>query len=134
MRGTRTLVFAGLLVMAATAAQAQQTPARGYKAVHLFNVAAQDEAQFLMGIAQLNDAVAKAGIPDVRYRVWKVQGQAKGPQEYLYESTWPDKATYDKAHANPEFKKVLERVEPLMSRLLKDYAYNRYAEVALPKP
>lgn len=136
MRGSRTLVFVGLLVLVATAVQAQQTPAptRGYKAVHLFNIAAQDETQFLLGLSQASEAIAKAGFPDVRYRVWKVQGQPQGSHEYIWESTWPDKATYDKVHNDPGFKKVMDRVEPMISKLLKDHVYNRYAEVALPKP
>ena len=137
MRGSRTLVFVGLLVVvAAAAARAQQTPAptRGYKAVHLFNIAAQDETQFLVGLSQASEAIAKAGFPDVRYRVWKVQGQPQGAQEYIWESTWPDRATYDKVHSNAEFKKILDRVEPMMSKVLKDHVYNRYTEVALPKP
>jgi hypothetical protein len=101
-----------------------------FKAVHLFNVASgAAEADLLRALDEMNQVIAKAGHPESRYRVWKVQGDQQGSQAYLFESNWPDRAVYAKVHDDPSYKRAFERLQPAIEASMKDHVYNRYLEV-----
>ena len=104
------------------------------KTVHLFNVAsAADEANLLGALDEMNQAIVKAGYPQSRYRVWKVQANQQGSHAYLWESNWPDRATYAKVHATEIYQRAFERVRSAIETSVKDPVYNRYDEVPVAK-
>ena len=104
------------------------------KTVHLFNVAsAAAEADLLGALDEMNQAIAQAGYPQSRYRVWKVQGDQQGSHAYLWESTWPDAAAYAKVHETQSYQRAFERVRSAIEGSMKDHVYNRYVEVPVAK-
>ena len=104
------------------------------KTVHLFNVAsAAAEADLLGALDEMNQVIAKAGYPQSRYRVWKVQGDPQGSHTYLWESTWPDPAAYAKVHEDQAYQGAFERVRSTIDASMKDHVYNRYLEVPVAK-
>ncbi len=116
----------------AVTARAEAPPRTAFKTVHLFNLAsASAEAQLLSDLGDVNAAIAQAGHPDSRYRVWKVAGEKQGAHAYLWESTWADRATYDKVHAHSAFQAALKRATPSLQAALTDHVYNQYTELAV---
>ncbi len=105
------------------------------KTVHLFNVASGPaEADLLGALDEMNQAIAKEGYPQSRYRVWKVQGDQQGSHAYLWESTWPDRATYAKVHEAQSYQRAFEHVRSAIQASVKDEVYNRYVEVPVARP
>jgi hypothetical protein len=80
----------------------------------------------------MNAVVAKAGHPDVRYRLYKVVGKQSGNYNYLWESTWPSGDVYDKVHKSAGWESAMKR-HPQADDLMKGEVYNRYVEVAPAK-
>ena len=125
-------IIAWLVVgcIATTATLAQEPAPKGpFKAVHLVTLTDAEAATIQNAIAEMNGAVAKAGHPDIRYRLYKVTGKQAGSFNYLWESSWPNGEVYQKVHDSPEWvatMKKLSGLEPIM----KNEIYNRYVEVA----
>jgi hypothetical protein len=133
------LVLGCVLVLGATASAGERpatpSPIQAFKTVHLFNVASgAAEAQLLSDLSEMNQAITKAGHPESRYRVWKVDGEQQGTRAYLWESTWADRATYDKVHRHPEYEASIKRVGTTLEAALADHVYNRYTEVSVTPP
>ena len=131
MRSTLTLVF-GLCVLVSAAVRAQEQPPppeKPFKALHLFNLpSAEAETKVLSVVADLNDAVAKAGHPKIRYQLWKVAGAQQGAHAYLLESTWPGRAVYEEVHDGAVFK-AAQAKHPEVAKLFEGEVYNRLVEV-----
>lgn len=131
MRSRWTFVFA-LCVLAGAVSLAQELPPppeTTFKALHLFNLAPTDtEEKVLAVLADLNAVTAKAGHPEIRYRLWKVSGPQQGGHAYLFESTWPGRAVYEKIHDHPDFQAAVDK-HPGAREMLKDEVYNRLVEV-----
>ena len=114
---------------AAVAFGQEPPPDKPFKAVHLVNLAsASEEAALITALADMNQAVTKAGQPSIRYRLWKVAGQQKGSHAYLWESSWPGRAVYEAVHNHAEWVAAAKR-HPEMEKIMKDEVYNRYVEV-----
>lgn len=128
------LVASVVLLMAGLSTGRALAEGPSMKTVHLFNLAsAAAEADLLGALDEMNQAIAKAGYPQVRYRVWKVQGDQQGTNAYLWESTWPDKATYAKVHASEPYKRAFERVHAAIEGSVKGQVYNRYVELPVAR-
>ena len=127
--------LAALLVSAlATVLQAQEpTPKEPFKTVHLVNLTSADVATLQAALADLNAAMAKAGHPEIRYRVFRVVGKQMGSYNYLWESSWPSGAVYDQVHKDPAYMAATTK-HPEVERLMKNEIYNRYVEVTSGKP
>jgi hypothetical protein len=123
---TRAAVALGMLVIS-TAAQ-EAPPTQAFKAVHLTNLTPQQVAALQAWMTDMNAVIAKAGHPDVRYRLYKVTGKQAGKYEYMWESSWPGGEVYRKVHDSPEWTAVSGR-HPGLGGLLQDEIYNRYVEV-----
>src|SRR5689334_8075793 len=99
-----TMARRGLLVSVVCGLMSGMSPGRvraegpAFKTVHLFNLASGAEPDLLAALEEVNQAIAKEGYPESRYRVWKVQGDQQGGHAYLWESTWPDRTVYSKVH------------------------------------
>jgi len=52
------------------------------------------EATLLAALADVNAAVADAGHPEIRYRLYKVVCKQTGNYIYMWESSWPSGAVY----------------------------------------
>jgi hypothetical protein len=119
-----------LLAIVAADAQSPRTDAE-FKTVHLFNLrSAGDEEKLLALLRQFNDLFAKLGQPGIRYRVWKVAAaEARGGTRYIWESTWPNRAIYEKIHNLPDYKSTFERLSPEIARLMSEHIYNQYVEL-----
>lgn len=128
-------LLAGVAFLAASMSTGRaQAEGPTVKTVHLFNVASgAAEADLLGALDEMNQAIAKEGYPQSRYRVWKVQSNQQGSHAYLWESTWPDRATYAKVHEAQSYKRAFERVQSAIERSVKDPVYNRYVEVPVAK-
>jgi len=112
----------------------EAAPPGPFKAVHLVNLkSAADEATLRAALADLNAVVSAAGFPDIKYRIFKVTGKQTGKHNYLWESSWPSGAVYDKVHADPAWDAAVKK-HPGMRALLDDDVYNRYVEIATAKP
>jgi hypothetical protein len=119
-------VVLGMFVISAAAQEAP--PAGAFKAVHLTNLTPQQVAALSAWMADMNAVIAKAGHPDIGYRLYKVTGTQVGKYEYMWESSWPSRDVYTKIHNSPEWKVVAER-HPGLDGIMKDEIYNRYVEV-----
>lgn len=107
-------------------------PSTAFKAVHLVTLNDAQAATLLTGLTDLNAAVAKAGHPEIRYRLFKVTGQQAGTFNYLWESSWPSREVYQKVHDDSAYKAAIGR-HPNLQELLKEQVYNRYVEVTPAK-
>jgi hypothetical protein len=118
------------LVLVLAAAVAQEAPPKdAFKAVHLVNVtSASDVAELQSMIADMNAAVAKAGYPNIRYRLFKVFGTQAGTYNHLLESSWPGGEAYDRVHKSAGWLAAAQK-HPEFARITKDQVYNRYVEV-----
>jgi hypothetical protein len=127
------LVLALLVVVPAVRAHAQEpAPKEAFKAVHLVTLTSADVATLLAALADINAAVAKAGHPEVRYRLYSVVGKQAGSHNYMWESSWPSGAVYDKVHQSPAWQAATKK-HPQMEQLMKNEIYNRYVEVTSAK-
>ncbi len=135
MRHVTSLIL-HLVVIAAfgTPVLAQDAPPKeAFKAVHLMNLKSPaDVTAVQVAIADMNKAVATAGYPNIRYRLYKVVGKQAGAFAYLWESSWPGGDVYDKVHNHPEWIASSQR-HPELAAYMKDEVYNRYVEVAAGK-
>jgi hypothetical protein len=134
MKALRTfLVLLLLATVAGATAAAQDTPPSGpFKAVHLTNLKTDAEvAQLQAAIADMNAVVAKAGYPNIKYRLFKVAGTRSGSHEYLWESSWPGADVYNKIHNSAAWRESTQKHQ--MDNLLRDEIYNRYIEVPAAK-
>jgi len=123
-----------LSAVLASAALAQEAPPEGpFKAVHLVGLTSAAEVATLQAaLDDMNAVVAKAGHPDVRYRLYKVVGKQNGNYNYLWESSWPSGDVYDKVHKSAGWESAMKR-HPKADDLMKGELYNRYVEVAPAK-
>ena len=135
MRQVHSLVLHLVVIAAfATPALAQDAPPKeAFKALHLVTLkSAADVTTLQAAIADMNKAVATAGHPDIRYRVYKVFGKQAGAHNYLWESSWPSGDVYQKVHEHPEWV-AASRKHPELEALMKGEVYNRYVEVPAAK-
>ena len=135
MRRTHRMLLLVLLVaVLGTGPRAQESaPREAFKAVHLVTLTSTEMATLLAALADLNTAVAEAGHPEIRYRLYKVVGKQVGNHNYMWESSWPSGAVYDRVHNSPAFQAATKK-HPEMERLMKNEVYNRYVEVTSAKP
>jgi hypothetical protein len=102
----------------------------GFRTVHQFSLSsAEEEGRLLAVLDEFNRLFSKLGYPQVSYRLWRVQEGEADRFTHLYDSTWPDKSTYDKVHQDPAYKKLLEKHLPFLRQVLKDEAYSKYLEI-----
>jgi hypothetical protein len=120
------VVLVGMTLISAVAQEAP--PAQAFKAVHLTNLTPEQVAALQAWMTDMNAAMAKAGHPEIRYRLYKVIGKQAGKYEYLWESSWPSGDVYTKIHNSPEWRAVVERHSGI-DAVLRDETYNRYVEV-----
>jgi hypothetical protein len=126
------LVFA--MICGATTMLAQPpapAPSEGFKAVHLVSLTPTQESSLLAALTDVNAAVAQAGHPDIRYRLYKVSGKQSGKYTHMWESTWPSGAVYDQVHKSAAFETATKK-HPEIEELMKEEMYNRYVEVTAP--
>lgn len=132
--GCKPLLASVVFSMASMSTGRAETEGPSLKTVHLFNVASgAAEADLFGALDEMNQAIAKEGYPQSRYRVWKVQGDQKGSHTYLWESTWPDGATYAKVHEAQSYQRAFERVRSAIEASVKDQVYNRYVEIPVAR-
>ena len=135
MRRLILVLLLGLVMIGLqTGPRAQEpAPTEAFKAVHLLTLTTSDVATLLTALADMNAAVAKAGHPEIRYRLYKVAGKQQGTHNYMWESSWPSGAVYEQVHQSAPFQAATQK-HPEMERLMKDEVYNRYVEVTAGKP
>lgn len=106
----------------------QDSESQAIKALHVFNFKdGTGEQQYLSIINEFNQLYKRLGHPGIKYQVWKELEGRNGDYEYIQESTWPDKATYDKIHNDPEYKKLAEKYKDAWGKLGIEQVYNRYS-------
>jgi hypothetical protein len=135
MRQTqRTVLHILLAVTLGTGALGAQEPAPkgAFKTVHLVSLGPAEEATLAAALAEINAAVAEAGHPQIRYRLYKVSGKQAGNYNYLWEAAFPSGAVYDAVHRNPAFAAAAKK-HPEIEELRKNEVYNRYVEVETAK-
>jgi len=105
----------------------EKNHAVGYRTVHLVNLKSIDDEAEIVAIADdFNNVVAELGYQNIRFRFWKETGERESPYKYIFESTWPDKETYDKVHEYEKFKLVWEKSYAKWKKMLQEDIYNRY--------
>jgi hypothetical protein len=125
----RVALFLSLIgLMLTTGAGAQEPAERPFKTVHLVTLDSAQEAKLTGTIAEFNAAIAKAGFPNARYRLYKVEGKQQGQYSLLWESSWSGRAEYEKIHNLPIYQQASLALKNLMP-LMKDEAYNRFVEI-----
>lgn len=125
------LVVAITVPASASLAQAAP-PSAPFKAVHLVALDDARAASLQTALADFNTAIAKAGHPEIRYRLFKVTGQQSGTFNYMWESSWPSREVYQKVHDDSTYKAAIGRY-PNLQDLMKGQIYNRYVEVTPSK-
>jgi hypothetical protein len=98
-----------------------------FKAVHLLNLkSVENEAKLIAMLDDFNKVVAEVGYPNIRYNIWKERGDREGQFKYIFESTWPDQATYDKVHNNEKYQSIFKKYKTHYEDLIKEDVYSRY--------
>lgn len=119
---------------AAAAATPNPVPDQEFRAVHLLNLTAAQETDLLASFADLNKMFVKLGCTTCNYHLWKVAGRQAGANAYLWESSWPGKAVYEKLHNTPEWKALSATpAGKRMEEITKNEVYNRFVEVKAAK-
>jgi hypothetical protein len=132
MAKKRSVMWLAVLVLFLAASFLKAAPPAGpaFRTVHLFSLSsAQEEGRLRAALEEFNRLFSKLGYPQVSYRLWKVQGSASDQFTHLYDSTWPDQATYDKVHQNSTYKKLLEKHLPFLQQVLKNETYSKCIEL-----
>ena len=112
-----------LVTIFGTGPSAQEaTPREAFKAVHLVTFTPADVTAFLSAIADINAILARAGHPDIRYRLHKVVGKQSGDHAYMWESSWPSGAVYGEIHKDPAFLTAIQK-HPVIDRSRKSEVY-----------
>jgi len=106
----------------------EPAPKEPFKTVHLMTLTPTDVATLLTVFPDMNAALAEAGHPEIRYRLYKVVGAQAGNFNYMWEASWPGGAVYDQVHQSPAFQAATQK-HPEMQRLMTNEVYNRYVEV-----
>jgi hypothetical protein len=123
---SRSLITLMILTMGAVA---QEQPPQGpFKTVHLVTLDASQEAKLSRTLAQFNQAMAKAGYPNARYRLYRVAGKQQGPHTHLWEASWSGRSDYEKIHNLPAYQEASALLEEVTA-LMKDEVYNRFVEI-----
>jgi hypothetical protein len=132
MAKNRSIVRLSVLVifLAASFLWAGMPAGSAYRTVHLFSLSsAQEEGRLRAVLEEFNQLFSKLGYAQVSYRLWKVEESGSEQFTHLYDSTWPDRATYDKVHQNSAYKKLLEKHLPFLKRVLKNETYSTCVEL-----
>jgi len=129
--GLSALVFSGVFHFGSVA----NPVGAPFRTLHQFNLTTiGEETRLLAVLEEFNQLFAKLGYPEVRYRLWRVQEGGPGQLNYLYDSLWPDRATYDKVHQDSGYKALLEKHLPFLQQILKDEVYYKYVELGTRGP
>ena len=76
----------------------------GYRTVHFINLKnVEDEAEYVVMADIFTKLMTEVGYQNIRFDFWKVAGNIEGQYQYIFESTWPDKETYDEVHEYEKF-------------------------------
>jgi len=98
-----------------------------FRTVHLVNLnSVENEAEIVAILNDFNKVFAEVGYPNIRYNLWKERGDREGKYKYIFGSTWPDQATYDKVHKNEKFQAVFEKYKARWEELVNEDVYSRY--------
>jgi hypothetical protein len=125
-RTLRAVVYAGLVSLAVSQ---QSPPDQPFQAVHLIAATkADDQQKLLNAMDDLNSAITKGGCPACIYHLWRTYGQQSGPFNFLWISSWPGRALYEKVHASAEYIDATRR-HPEIGDVANGQIYNRYVEV-----
>ena len=110
----------------------EPAPNGPFKTVHLVTLGPTEVSTLTAALAEVNGAVAKAGHPQIRYRLYKVTGKQTGNYNYMWEATFPSGAVYEAVHKSPAFVAAIKK-HPEIEELRKNETYNRYVEVTPAK-
>jgi hypothetical protein len=120
---------AAVVLGCAVAQNDDPPPLKPFQTVHLINLASPDvEKKFSAALADMNEAIAKAGCKNCVYHLWKVAGSQAGPFNYLWISSWPARDVYEKIHSSAPYQAALAK-HPEIDEVQKTQVYNRYVEV-----
>ena len=121
-----------LIIIMQCAKTSKSVTGPAFKTVHLFNLPQEvSEEGLLKIIDEFNQVFTELGYPDICYRIWKVCEEQQGDYTYLWESTWSDRATYDKVHKATAYKDIVEKYRVTLETFLESQIYNRYTEIKI---
>jgi hypothetical protein len=129
-RSTLLRTFVCLVMIAGFAVAQDRPPECPFKTVHLVNLDTAQEAKLTRTLTQYNEAMAKAGYPNARYRLYKAGGQ--GPYTHLWEGTWSGREEYEKIHNLPIYQEASSLIKDL-APLMENEVYNRFVEIPTRK-
>lgn len=119
-------------VLATGRALAQNdAPVGPFHAVHMLRIDPQQanaEKIMLAAIADMNQAIVKAGCSSCIYHLWKVSGNQNGRYNYLQISSWPDRAVYENIHRSAAYTAASKEWLELRS-VVQEEVYDRFEEL-----
>lgn len=77
-------------------------------------------------LKDINQVIANIETREAGYSLWKVQSDSIPDYRYLIQGHWPDQASYDSIHVNPDFRKALDKNVHIFSETRKWDLYRRY--------
>lgn len=80
----------------------------------------------LAALDDINQVIATIEPRKAGYSLWKVQSDSIPDYRYLIQGHWPDQASYDSIHINPNFRKELDRNIHIFTETRKWDLYRRY--------
>jgi hypothetical protein len=128
----KTVGLAMLLVVLAPHLNSGGQEGPAIKTIHVFNLSSpQEEARLRAILNEFNQLFSTLGFPNVSYRLWRLQEEWPGQfsYRYVYDSTWPDRETYDKVHQNIAYQKLLEKHLMFFTQVLNNEIYGEYLEL-----
>jgi hypothetical protein len=129
--GKTALYTAIILGAVASTALAQQNPAPPtgpFRAVHLMNMTAEQEAKYMAFVKEANQQFAKLGCAACAYHVYKVGAAGGGKYDHMQVSEWPGRDVYMKLHTDADFR-AIDKKHPIRAEVEKSEFYDRFVEV-----
>jgi len=80
----------------------------------------------LAALVDINAVIATIESREAGYSLWKVQSDTIPDYRYFIQGHWPDQASYDTIHVNPDFRKELDRNVRIFTETRKWDLYRRY--------
>lgn len=87
-------------------------PPSPFLSIHQYNPASEKtHHRFLRFLSELNGVIARSGLAETEYLVWKVIGEPQGGFGFVCGSLWPDESTYEQVHELDAFRRIVEPCE-----------------------
>ncbi len=84
-----------------------------------------------LALTQINNVISDIGFDNNGYSLWRITNDTTQTYRFLIEGSWSNQAAFDSIHANPKFRKELDRNIHIFTETRKWQLYRRFEQVQL---